>query len=87
MSTEPLARQILVQRVPYHIGAMVIKILIDKGIEMATALKIGKTPYEVAKNHLGKSDEEYVQILEQLKLSVDWNSYQNRAIELSQILN
>lgn len=54
---------------------------------MATALKIGKTPYEVAKNHLGKSDEEYVQILEQLKLSVDWNSYQNRAIELSQILN
>jgi hypothetical protein len=36
---------------------------------------------------LGKTDEEYNQILDQLKLSVDWTSYQNRAIELSNILN
>jgi hypothetical protein len=87
VSTEPLARQILVQRLPYHVGALVIKILMDKGIDVPSALRVGQTPYELAKMELGKTDEEYNQILDQLKLSVDWTSYQNRAIELSNILN
>jgi len=87
VSTEPLARQILVQRLPYHVGAIVIKILMDKGVDVPAALKMGKTPFELAEMELGKSDEAYGQILEQLKLSVDWNSYENRAMELSQVLN
>lgn len=87
VSTAALARQILVQRVPYHVGAIVIKLLIDKGVNVQAALKNGETPYSLARATLGKSDIYYEQVLVDLRLSVNWPAYQARAMVLEDILN
>lgn len=82
-----LARQILVQRIPYHVGAIVIKRLADEGVEVHTAFKTGITPYILSRNLTAKASEDYTAILEQLKTKVDWLAYENRASELFDLLN
>ena len=84
---ESLARQILVQRVPYHVGAIVIKILIDNGYDVFPALQSGQTPYSMARSFLNGSDENYANALEEAKLMADWIFYQTRASQLEQLLN
>lgn len=86
VATANHARHILVQRVPYHVGAIVIKLLLDQKVEVLTALPKGETPYTIAKAWTGKTDAEYDQILEQLKISVDWPRYQARAQVLAGLL-
>ncbi len=82
-----LARQILVQRIPYHVGAVVIHLLRTKNVDMATALKNGKTPYDQARLYLNKDDNHYNQVLTELQASVDWQKYLNRAAALEALLN
>jgi len=82
-----LARQILVQRVPYHVGAIAIKILIDSGVNVQEALRQGETPYSLARAYLGKTDDYYDQVLFDLIAGVDWPAYQARAAVLEGILN
>lgn len=82
-----LARQILVQRVPYHAGAIVIKKLVDAGIEVRPAFKEGITPYTLSRNLTAKTNADYAAILQQLKSNVDWSAYEDRASELFNLLN
>lgn len=84
---ENLARQILVQRVPYHVGAIVIKILNDNGYDVFTAMKSGQTPYSMARSFINGSDDNYTKALEEAKLMADWAFYQTRASQLEQLLN
>lgn len=87
VSTELLARQILVQRIPYHTGAIVIKLLLESNVNVALGLKEGKTPYEMTMKFLGKTDSDYNTTLSQLQKAVNWPSYQRRAEFLESILD
>jgi len=82
-----LARHILVQRIPYHVGAIVIHLLRTKNVDMATALRNGETPYSQARTYLNRTDDHYSQVLTALQQSVDWQKYMSRAAELEALLN
>ena len=79
-------RQVLVQREPYHVGAVVIHMLRSSDVNVESLMTTGQTPYDITKAHLDLSNAELSEILENLKGVVDWASYQERAAEIFALL-
>ena len=81
-----LARHILVQRIPYHVGAAIIHLLDGLNVDVVGNLPRGETPYSLARTYLKKDDAYFDGVLAALLASVNWSSYQARAQELEALL-